>query len=77
MIYTPKHASWLNMAELEFSALSKQCLDRRIAERKVLGSELNAWLDARNQAQVKLHWQFSRENARETFNKAYTAIKVS
>ena len=65
------------MAELEFSALSKQCLDRRIAERDTLERELNAWLDARNRANIKLHWQFSKENARETFNKAYTTMKVS
>lgn len=77
MIYTPKHASWLNMAELEFSALSKQCLDRRIAQREVLKSELEAWLASRNQDQVKLHWQFSKEKARETFERAYSNIKVS
>ena len=77
MIHTPKHASWLNMAELEFSALSKQCLDRRIAQRDTLERELNAWLDARNQTNVKLHWQFSKENARTTFRRAYDDIKVS
>lgn len=76
-IYTPKHASWLNMAELEFSALSKQCLDRRIAERDTLERELDAWLDARNQAQIKLDWQFSKEDARETFRRAYSDIEVS
>ena len=77
MIYTPKHASWLNMAELEFSALSKQCLDRRIAERELLETELEAWKNQRNQARVKLTWQFSKETARQTFSQAYAAIKVS
>lgn len=77
MIYTPKHASWLNMAELEFSALSKQCLDRRIAERDLLASELKAWENQRNQAQVKLNWQFSKEDARHAFKRAYTNIRVS
>ncbi len=77
MIHTPKHASWLNMAELEFSALSKQCLDRRIAQRDRLETELNAWQTERNQAQVKLNWQFSKEAARHTFKRAYTEVKVS
>lgn len=77
MIYTPKHASWLNMAELEFSALSKQCLDRRIAERSLLESELNAWLKERNQVRIKLNWQFSKEDARATFRRAYDDIRVS
>ena len=94
MIYTPKHASWLNIragpveaqaehavllkpAELEFSALSKQCLDRRIAERDRLASELNAWQTRRNQAQVKLDWQCSKEHARQTFKRAYTDVKLS
>lgn len=77
MIYTPKHASWLNMAELEFSALSKQCLDRRIAQYELLATELEAWITQRNQAQVKLNWQFSKEDARHAFKRAYTNIRVS
>lgn len=77
MIYTPKHASWLNMAELEFSALSKQCLDRRIAERDLLETELAAWETQRNQDGIKLRWQFSKEAARQTFDKAYTNVRVS
>ena len=77
MIYTPKHASWLNLAELEFSALSKQCLDRRIAQRELLESELAAWLEERNQARIRLHWQFSKQQARETSSKAYADIRVS
>ena len=65
------------MAELEFSALSKQCLDRRIAERSLLESELNTWLKERNRNNIKLHWQFSKENARKTFHRAYNDVKVS
>lgn len=77
MIYTPSHGSWLNMAELEFSALSKQCLDRRIAEFSTLESELEAWVEARNATQVKLNWQFSVEDARGKLKRHYDQVKSS
>ena len=77
MHYTPKHASWLNMAELEFSALSKQCLDRRIADYDVLEAELKTWCNERNAQQLRLNWQFSIQDARATFAKHYRAINVS
>lgn len=53
MIYTPKKASWLNMAEIEFSALSKQCLDRRIGNIKTMNNEVKAWVKERNQKKNK------------------------
>ena len=54
MVYTPKKASWLNMAEIEFSALSKQCLDRRIGDIKTLTPEVKAWTRKRNKNKVKI-----------------------
>ena len=69
--YTPKHASWLNMVELEFSALSKQCLDRRIADVGVLEREVLAWVKDRNVARVGVGWQFSVGAAREKFARHY------
>jgi DDE superfamily endonuclease len=75
-VFTPKKASWLNMAEIEFSALSKQCLDRRIGSIEVLTSEVTAWVDARNEADVTVNWQFSVEAAREKFSSKYYSVKT-
>lgn len=74
MIYTPKKASWLNMAEIEFSALSKQCLDRRIGDLKILMKEVNAWTKRRNKNKVKISWQFTKKKAREKFERFYEGI---
>lgn len=57
--YTPKSASWLNMIEIEFSALVKQCLDRRIPTKEKLRKEVLAIVKDRNNKQIKTHWQFS------------------
>ena len=75
MVYTPKKASWLNMAEIELSALSKQCLDRRIDQRSILAKEVLTWSAKRNRLQTKISWQFTKNNAREKLNKAYNTIK--
>lgn len=75
MVYTPKKASWLNMAEIEFSALSKQCLDRRIPQINLLSHEVSTWIKHRNQQQTTVHWQFSKTNARDKFQRFYNAIK--
>lgn len=75
MVYTPKRASWLNMAEIDFSALSKQCLDRRIATIEKLSTEVAAWTHSRNKRKVKISWQFTKEEAREKFHKAYRAVR--
>ena len=61
--YTPKHGSWLNMAESELSVLSGQCLDRRIPDKQTLTEEIAAWEDSRNRKHVKADWQFSRCHA--------------
>ena len=62
--YTPKHGSWLNMAELELSALARQCLRQRIPDAATLAQEVAAWADARNQAAVRIRWRFGIEEAR-------------
>ena len=72
--YTPKHGSWLNMAEIEFSALSRQCLNRRIGSMGELVEEVRAWEKARNGAKVKCDWQFRTENARVKLKKLYPTI---
>lgn len=74
MVYTPKKASWLNMAEIEFSALSKQCLDRRIGDIDILKKEVQAWTRERNKKQIKIVWQFTKTKARKKFERLYTKI---
>ena len=59
--YTPKHASWLNMAEIEIGILSRQCLDRRIADRELLQFEVDAWQQARNEEKRTIEWNFTRQ----------------
>ncbi len=61
--YTPKHASWLNMAEIEIGILSRQCLNRRIDSRNLLRSEVDAWRQARNAMEPTIEWTFSRQDA--------------
>ncbi len=75
MVYTPKKASWLNMAEIELSALSKQCLDRRIAEIGTLASQVKSWTKRRNSLKVAIHWNFTKNNARDKLNRFYITIK--
>jgi len=74
MAYTPKKASWLNMAEIELSALSKQCLDRRIAQRRILTKEVLTWSAKRNRLQTKITWQFTKNKAREKLGRFYSII---
>jgi hypothetical protein len=62
--YTPKHGSWLNMAETELRILSRQCLDRRLPDRATLTAEVAAWERARNTAQCRVDWQFTTTEAR-------------
>lgn len=70
-IYTPKHGSWLNMAELEFSVLSRQCLDRRIPDMDALRRETAAWEAARNAAKAGVTWRFTVEDARTKMERLY------
>jgi hypothetical protein len=64
LIYTPKHGSWLNMAEIELSALSRQCLDRRITDRVTLAREVTAWAQERNAHTTTVRWRFTTADAR-------------
>jgi len=62
--HTPKHGSWLNIAEIELSALTRQCLDRRISDLGLLNTELTAWQNATNADQRQVDWQFTTDDAR-------------
>ena len=72
--YTPKHASWLNMVEIEIGVLRGQCLDRRIGEREVLVAEINAWQRQRNASRARIKWKFTTEKARSKLAHAYPDI---
>ncbi len=74
--YTPKHGSWLNVAEMELSVLARQCLDRRIPDRETLQREVAAWERNRNAAVVKVNWQFATADARVKLNKLYPTIEL-
>ena len=69
--FTPKHASWLNMAEIEIGVLKGQCLDRRIADRERLEREIAAWQRGRNAAEAKIEWMFTTEAARTKLGRFY------
>jgi hypothetical protein len=73
---TPKHGSWLNMAEIEFSVLSRQCLHRRIGEAEVLRSEIGAWQQKRKAASKTIDWQFTAAEARIKLKRLYPVIKA-
>lgn len=73
--YTPKHGSWLNVAELELSHLSRQCLARRIEDQAKLIKEVAAWERQRNQKEVKVNWQFTTETARIKLKKLYPILE--
>jgi len=72
--YTPKHASWLDMAESELAVLSSQCLDRRIADKPTLAEEVAAWEDDRNRHHAKADWQFTTADARIKLKRLYPAL---
>jgi len=73
--YTPKKGSWLNMAEIEFAALSKQCLDRRIPEVETLRRAVLAWADQRNQEGKTVNWKFSQPDARQKLHRHYQNVQ--
>ena len=74
--YTPKHGSWLNMAEIELSALVRQCLDRRIPDKETLIREVKAWEDQRNSEVIKVHWQFTTADARVKLKSLYPKFQL-
>lgn len=73
--YTPKKGSWLNMAEIEFAALSKQRLDRRIPEVETLRREVLAWAKRRNQAKTTVEWKFAPPDARKKLHRHYENVQ--
>jgi len=72
--YTPKHASWLNMVEIEIGVMVSQCLDRRIPSKSVLTKEVKAWERSRNRDKSRIKWLFTIERAREKLGRAYPAV---
>jgi transposase len=72
--FTPKHGSWLNMAEIELSHLSRQCLDRRISDREKLANEITVWSEARNKMKIRTDWRFTTDDARIKLKKLYPAF---
>jgi transposase len=73
--YTPKHGSWLNMAEIELSILSRQCMDRRIPDQETLKEEIAAWQEKRNAIARPMEWRFTTEDARIKLKKLYPTLK--
>lgn len=72
--YTPKHASWLNMAEIEIGILTRQCLDRRLADRQTLQHEVDSWQRARNATGQTIEWKFTRQDADRKLGRHYVPI---
>lgn len=72
--YTPKHGSWLNMAEIELNVLNKQCLDRRIPHKQTLMNEVEAWHQDRNRRTATVNWQFTTQDARIKLRHLYPSI---
>jgi len=73
-VYTPKHGSWLNMAEIELNVLTKQCLNRRIDNRDKIASEVEAWQNSRNNKDAKINWHFTTDDARIKLHRLYPSI---
>ena len=73
--YTPKHGSWLDIAEIELSALTRQCLDRRIPDQETLTKEVAAWEAERNAAQLTVHWHFTTADARVKLQHLYPSLQ--
>lgn len=75
-IYTPKHGSWLNMAEIELRVVQGQCLNRRIDNMEEIQREVGAWMNARNGQEATINWQFTTRDARIKLKKLYPSIDV-
>ena len=74
--YTPKHGSWLNMAEIELSVLSRQCLDRRIPDSETLKAETDVWETRRNTSASKVEWRFTTQDARIKLKHLYPSFQA-
>ena len=75
-VYTPKHGSWLNVAEIELNVLISQCLDRRIGSMEKLREEVAAWQARRDQIHAKVNWQFTAEDARVKLKRLYPTFEA-
>jgi transposase len=75
--YTPKHGSWLNMVEIEFSALARQCLNKRIGTMEQMKQQIQPWVMERNKKQIKIHWSFTVPQAREKLKSQYQKVSRS
>jgi len=75
-VYTPKHGSWLNMAEIELNVLIRQCLNRRIAKIEIMRSEVKAWESTRNGMNARVNWQFTAEDARIKLRRLYPTLDM-
>jgi len=73
-VYTPKHGSWLNMAEIELNVLAQQCLNRRISKISEVKSEVDAWQNHRNNRNAKINWQFTTKDARIKLQRLYPTL---
>lgn len=73
--YTPKHGSWLDMAEIEIGVMSRQCLDRRIEDQETLRNEINAWQRTRNAEKIQVNWRFTTSDARIKLKSLYPSIQ--
>lgn len=74
-VYTPKHGSWLNMAEIELNVLTGQCLNRRIDNIEIVRNEVTAWAKIRNNKNAKVNWQFTTEDARIKLSRLYPTLE--
>ncbi|NOT11773.1 MAG: hypothetical protein HOP23_08085 [Methylococcaceae bacterium] len=72
--YTPKHGSWLDMAEIEIGVMARQCLDRRLPDQTTLKREIKAWQDERNKKGVRVDWRFTTQDARIKLKSLYPTI---
>jgi len=75
-VYTPKHGSWLNMAEIELNVLTGQCLNRRIGDMEIIKNEVEAWQNSRNNLDKKIKWQFTTDDARIKLERLYPTIEA-
>ena len=73
--YTPKHGSWLNMAEIEVGVLARQCLERRIPSRDILEQETGSWQERRNRDEIRVDWRFTTQDARIKLKSLYPSIR--
>ena len=73
--YTPKHGSWLDMAEIEIGVMARQCLDRRIPDQSALRREVGAWQQQRNRDAIRVDWRFATEDARIKLKSLYPSIQ--